>query len=128
MDHTLHNLVWMDETLKSGYQNFMDKMVHDSIWNAKSILTKYGKKHWARDVAFEEVILKVVVFVDRLQSFTKSCNRFGSVGWWIFKVGIVEEASQRHNLIPLLDTARVLALDNHHGRGGYTTIRRVRIM
>jgi uncharacterized iron-regulated protein len=31
MMDALHNPIWMDETLKSGYQSFMDKMVHDSI-------------------------------------------------------------------------------------------------
>jgi hypothetical protein len=42
-------------------------------------------------------------------------------------MGIAEEASQRRHLIALPDMARIIALDNHHRRGGYATIRKVRI-
>jgi hypothetical protein len=31
MMEALHNLVWMDEMLKSEYQNFLEKMAHHSI-------------------------------------------------------------------------------------------------
>jgi uncharacterized iron-regulated protein len=31
MMDALHNPIWMDEMLKSGYQKFMDKIVYDSI-------------------------------------------------------------------------------------------------
>jgi hypothetical protein len=41
----LHNDKWMEETQKSGYQKFLDNVVHNSIWNVKNILTKYGKAH-----------------------------------------------------------------------------------
>jgi hypothetical protein len=34
----LHNDKWMEE-------KFLDNVVHDSIWNVKNILTKYGKVH-----------------------------------------------------------------------------------
>jgi hypothetical protein len=102
--------------------------VHDSIWNAKNVLIKYGKKHRAMDMAFEEVILKAKVFVDCLRLFTKSRNRSGSLGWWKCKMGIAEEALERCHLIALLDTAKVLALDNYHRRGGYATIRKVCIV
>jgi hypothetical protein len=43
-------------------------------------------------------------------------------------VGIAKEVSQRRHLLPLADTARVLALDNCHRRGGYATIRRICIV
>jgi hypothetical protein len=41
----LYNDKWMEETQKSRYQKFLDNVVHDSIWNVKNILTKYGKAH-----------------------------------------------------------------------------------
>jgi hypothetical protein len=45
MMDALHNDKWMEETQKSGYQKFLDNVVHNSIWNVKNILTKYGKAH-----------------------------------------------------------------------------------
>jgi hypothetical protein len=66
MMDALHNPVWMDEMLKSGYQNFLDMMAHDSIWNAKKILIKYGKTHRAGNATFKEAILKVELFAKRL--------------------------------------------------------------
>lgn len=80
------------------------------------------------DMAFEEVILKAEVFVDCLRLFTKSRNRSRSLGWRKCKMGIAEEVSERCHLIALLDTAKVLALDNYHRRGGYATIRKVCIV
>jgi hypothetical protein len=47
----------MDEMMKSGYQKFMDNMVHDALWNAKNLLIRYGKEHRAGNLTFEEVIL-----------------------------------------------------------------------
>jgi hypothetical protein len=41
----LYNDKWMEETQKSGYQKFLDNVVHDSIWNVKNILTKCRKAH-----------------------------------------------------------------------------------
>jgi hypothetical protein len=32
---TLHNDKWMEETQKSGYQKFLDNVVHDSFWTMK---------------------------------------------------------------------------------------------
>lgn len=43
-------------------------------------------------------------------------------------MGIAEEVFQRRYLLILDDTARVLALDNCHTRGGYATIRRICIV
>jgi hypothetical protein len=53
----LHVPLWMDEMMKSGYQKFMDNMVHDALWNAKNLLIRYGKEHRAGNLTFEEVIL-----------------------------------------------------------------------
>jgi hypothetical protein len=127
MMEALYNPVWMDETLKSGYENFFEKMTHDSIWNAKNILIKYGKTHQARDTAFKEAILRIELFAESLGPFTKSHNQAGSVDWWETQVGMAKEASQRRHLVALSNTARVIATDNHHRRGGYATIKRVRM-
>jgi hypothetical protein len=45
MMQALHVPLWMDETMKSRYQKFMDNMVHDALWNAKNVFVKYGKKY-----------------------------------------------------------------------------------
>ena len=42
-------------------------------------------------------------------------------------MGIAKEASQRHHLVALSDTARVIELDNCHRRGKFATIRRISI-
>jgi hypothetical protein len=111
MKQALNVPLWMDESMKSRYQKFMHHLVHDAFWNAKKILTKYGRKHQEGDVAFEEVILKADLLASCLQPFTKSRNQSGSVGCGKSGVGIAEEALQRHYLIAILDTARVIAMD-----------------
>jgi hypothetical protein len=68
----LHNDKWMEETQKSGYHKFLDNVVHDSIWNVKNILTKYGKAHQPGDAAFTDVIAIADLFATRLKPFTKS--------------------------------------------------------
>jgi hypothetical protein len=73
------------------------------------------------------VITKVDLFVERLQPFTKSLNRVQSISWWRSTVGQAEEASQRHHPFALPPTARVIAVDRIERKGGYSTIRRVRI-
>lgn len=77
MMEALYNPIWMDEMLKNGYQNILDKMAHDSIWNAKNILPKYKKTHGIKDTAFKVGILRVELFIECLQPFTKSCNQSG---------------------------------------------------
>jgi hypothetical protein len=62
MMDVLHNLVWMDEKLKNRYRNFLENLVHDSIWNAKNILSKYAKTHWVGDEAFKDAILRTKLF------------------------------------------------------------------
>jgi hypothetical protein len=94
----LHNDKWMEETHKSGYQKFLDNVVHDSIWNVKNILTKYGRVHRPGDATFTDVIATVDLFATRLKPFTKSHNRAKSTAWWMSPVGMEEAASQRRHL------------------------------
>jgi hypothetical protein len=89
----LHNDKWMEETQKSGYQKFLDNVVHDSIWNVKNILTKYGKAHRPRDAAFTDVIATVDLFATRLKLFTKTLNLGKSIAWWTSPTGMAEAAS-----------------------------------
>ena len=123
----LHNEQWMEETHKSGFQKFLDNIVHDSLWNIKNVLTKYGKAHRAGDVAFADVIATADFFATRLRPYTKNRNRAGSIGWWKSPAGMAEAASMRRHLIALPPTARVIPVDNIRRRGGYATIRRVRL-
>lgn len=121
----LHNLLWMDEMLKSKYGKFLKNLAHDSIWNAKNILNIYAKTRWARDTTFKDAILRAELYVEHLQRFPKIHNRTRSISWWRSIAGMVEEASQKHHLIALPPTTRVLPLDTIHRRGGYATIRKV---
>jgi hypothetical protein len=77
----LHNDKWMEETQKSGYQKFLDNVVHDSIWNVKNILTKYRKTHRPGDTTFTDVIATADLFATHLKPFTKSRNRAKSIAW-----------------------------------------------
>jgi hypothetical protein len=123
----LHNDKWMEEIQKSGYQKFLDNVVHDSIWNVKNILTKYGKAHRPGDAAFMDVIATTDLFATRLKPFTKSCNRAKSIAWWTSPAGMVEAASQRRHLVALPPTAKVIPMDNIRRQGGYATIKKVRL-
>jgi hypothetical protein len=123
----LHNDKWMEETQKSGYQKFLDNVVHDSIWNVKNILTKYGRAHRPGDIALTDVIAKVDLFATRLKPFTKSRNQAKSIAWWTSPAGMEEAASQRRYIVALLPTAKVIAVDNIRRQGGYATIWRVRL-
>jgi hypothetical protein len=82
MIDALHNSRWMDETFKNRYMKFLDNMVHDSIWNAKNILSSYWKKHRAKDKGLKDVIASVDLFIERLRSFTTSRNQAQSISWW----------------------------------------------
>jgi hypothetical protein len=124
---TLHNDKWMEDTQKSGYQKFLDNVVHDSIWNVKNILTKYGKAHRPGGAAFTDVIATVDLFAIRLKLFIKSRNRAKSIAWRTSLVGMAEVASQRRHLVAPPPTAKVIAVDNIRRQGGYATIRRIRL-
>lgn len=75
MMDTLHKSRWMDETFKNMYMKFLENMVHDSIWNAKNILSSYWKKHWANDKGLKDVIMSIDLFIECLRPFTTSCNQ-----------------------------------------------------
>ena len=45
----LHVPNWYHETDKKGFLKFLKNRMHDTLWNAKVILEKYGKQHRAND-------------------------------------------------------------------------------
>ena len=118
---------WYNQMEKRGFQQFLNNRVHDALWNAKSIVEKYGRQHRANDEAFEQVIVRVDLFVQRCAPFAKKRNRRGSLGWWNSTEGVEELQRGRRHLIALPETARVIQQDDRIMRGGYATIRRVRI-
>jgi len=71
----LHVPKWNHEMEKKGFQKFLDNRVHNALWNAKVLLEKYVKQHCTNEEAFEQVILKVDLFVYRCFSFAKRWNR-----------------------------------------------------
>jgi hypothetical protein len=127
MMDALHNSRWMDETFKNRYMKFLENMVHDSIWNAKNILSSYWKKHRVGEEGLKDVIVRIDLFIECLRPFTISRNRAQSISWWWSPVGKAKETSQRHHLIALPATTRVIPVDHIQREGGYVTIRRVRI-
>jgi hypothetical protein len=127
MMDVLHNDKWMEETQKSGYQKFLDNVVHDNIWNVKNILTKYGKAHRLGDAAFMGVIAIADLFATHLKPFTKSRNQAKSIAWWTSPVDMEEAASQRRHPVALPPTAKVIPMDNIRRQGGYATIWKVRL-
>jgi hypothetical protein len=102
-------------------------VVHNSIWNVKNILTKYGNAHRQGDAAFTDVIATTDLFATPLKPFTKSRNRAKSITWWTSPMGMEEAASQRRHLVALPPTAKVIAVENIRRQGGYATIWRVRL-
>jgi len=74
----LNVLEWYHEIEKKGFLKFLENRVHNALWNAKVILEKYGKEYHTNDEAFEQVILKVDLFVCRCTLFAKRWNRKGS--------------------------------------------------
>ena len=117
----------MEEIHKSGFQKFLDNMVHDSIWNIKNVLTKYGKAHQLGDVAFMDVIATTELFVTCLKPFTKNRNQAKSISWWNSPASMAEAASQRRHLVALPPTTKVIPVDNICTLGGYVTIQKVRL-
>ena len=128
MLQALHLPRWIAETEKRGFRRFLDQRVYDSLWNAKNVLAKYDKDHRASDdSSFQQVILKADLFIGLMRPFAKSTNRKGSIGWWNSSAGRIEEDSRRHHLIALPEIANVIELERRTLRGGYATIKRVRI-
>ena len=128
MQQALHVPRWIAETEKRGFTKFLDQRVHDSLWNAKNVLTKYGKEHRDSDETFyEQVILKVELFVELMRPFAKRKNRKDSITSWNSTTGGFEERLMRQQLVALPETATVVELERRTLRGGYATIKRVRI-
>jgi hypothetical protein len=90
-------------------------------------LEKYWRKERESDEAFEHVIMKADLFTKRCKPFGKRQNRAGSIGWWMSKPGMEQAQNTRRLLIALPETATVIPVNNKIMRGGYATIRRVRI-
>ena len=90
-------------------------------------MAKYGREHRAGDDAFNDVLLKVDLFVAQMRPFAKSKNRRGSIGWWNSDQGRREDHARMAHLIAIPPTARVFQCDDVVKRGGYATIRKVRI-
>jgi len=119
-------LRWIVETEKRGFRKFLDQRVHDSLWNAKNVLAKYGKDHQViDDTSFQQVIFKANLFVSLMRPFAKNTNRKGSIGWWNSSVGRIEEDSRRQHLTALPETAQVIELEHRTLKGRYITIKRV---
>ena len=129
MLHALHNPRWIRETENRGFMKFLDQRVHDSLWNSKNVLTKYGKDHGLLDddTFVEQVILKAELFVGLMKPFAKSKQRKESIGWWNSCAGKFEEKLMRQHLVALPETATVIELERRALKGGYATIKRVRI-
>lgn len=119
--------VWIMETQKRGLSKFVDDRVHDALWNAKNLLAKFGKFNRADDGKFNDVVLKADLFVAQMKPFAKNRNRRGSVGWWDSAEGHQEDLLRQAHLIAIPPTARVVPVDNVMRKGGYATIRKVRI-
>ena len=101
--------------------------MHDSLWNAPNILAKYGREHRAGDDAFNDVLLKADLFVAQMRPFAKSRNRRGSIGWWNSDQGRQKDHARMAHLIAIPPTAQIFQCDDVVKRGGYATIRKVRI-
>ena len=123
----LHCPEWYEVFHKRGFQQFLQSRVHDALWNSKNLLAKYAREHRAEDEEFQQVVLKADLFVAQMRPFAKNRNRRGSVGWWNSEEARSEDHMRMAHLIALPETAIVIAMDNVSRRGGYATIRRVRI-
>jgi hypothetical protein len=127
MMDALHTPEWMAETDKVGYMKFLENRAHDALWNSRNLLAKYGRQHREGDPTFNDVVLKADLFVTQMRPFAKKRNRRGSVGWWNSEEGRTQDRLQSSHLIALPSTARVIRVDSVTKKGGYATIRKVRI-
>ena len=127
MMDALHTPRWHEETAKRGYMKFLDSRVHDALWNSKNLLAKYKRQFRPNDENFDDVVTKADLFVAQMRPFAKNRNRRGSVGWWNSEEGRAADQSRMSHLIALPATARVINVDNVRRKGGYATIRKVRI-
>ena len=127
MDLLMHPQ-WDAERQKPGYLHFVKQRAHDALWNARDVVLKYGREHRVGDEAFKDVISKADCFQRLMAPLSSRKHRRCSVQWWDSPIGRETEISLRNrNLIVLTDYAIVHYLDKKVQRGGYATIRRVRI-
>ena len=127
MRHELQAPMWSTEIDKRGFSKFVDDRVHDALWNAKNLLTKFGRFNRATDENFDDVVSKADLFVSQMKPFAKNRNRRGSIGWWNSAEGHQEDLLRMAHLIAIPPTARIIRVDNTKRTGGYATIRKVRI-
>ena len=118
---------WYEDIHKRDFGEWMDKRVHDGLWNSNVMIKKYGMVHRANDEAFDQVVLRADMFIMKCKPYAKNRNKEGSISWWNSAAGVAQVQSTRRHLIALPETARVIPVDNKIMRGGYATIRKVRI-
>ena len=123
----LHVPQWQVEMEKRDFQEWLDCRVHDALWNAPGMLEKFGREKRPDDEAFQELLVKVDLFVKKCTPFANRRNRQGSIGWWNSHAGLEQRQSNNQYFIPLADTVWVISQDDEVMRGGYGTINRVRI-
>lgn len=124
----LHTDEWHEDTCKPGYMEFIKQRATDALWNSKNLLTKYHKEHRADDDSFQDVILKADLFTKSMQPHSRKRNRGDNVGWWNTSgAALQEEVHRMPQLRALPNTAEVHVVDGITKRGGYATIRKVRI-
>ena len=119
---------WDDDRQKKGYSQFVASRAHDALWNARDITAKFAREHMAGDDAFNDVVLKAELFQKLMQPMGSRRHRRASISWWDSPIGMeTEMALRRQSLIVISNTAIVRPLDTKVLRGGYATIKRVRI-
>ena len=69
-----------------------------------------------------DVIVTADLIATHLKLFIKSRNQAKSITWWTSLADIEEVVSQRHYLVALPPTAKVIVVDNIRRQGGYATI------
>ena len=123
----LHTPQWKEDMDKRNFTEWLDKRVHDALWNAPVFLEKFGREKRPGDEAFQELLAKVDLFVKKCTPYANKRNRQGSISWWNSNAGLAQVRSNNQYFIPLADTVRVISQDDKVMRGGYGTIMRVRI-
>lgn len=123
----LSSPLWIAETEKRGYIRFLDNRVHDALWNINHLMVKFAKQYREGDEAFHDIVLKADLFVAQMRPFSKNRNRIGSIGWWKSDEGMRQDQYRMAHLIAIPPTAKIIQVDNFSRRGGYATIRKVRI-
>ena len=127
MLEALNKSQWHHELETRDFQEWLNARTHDAMWNSAVMIKKFGMEHRENDEAFQQVVLRADMFIMRCKPFAKKRTREGSLTWWNSSVGVAQVQNTRRHLIALPETTRVIAVDNKIKRGGYATIRKVRI-